>query len=520
MKTATTLTLNTPNTTDNTPNAGKLLSSLRHLDYSSVSAICDIVDNSIDAGAEVIRIRLIGEGKKNLQRIEVWDNGSGMDATTLNQAMRLGSDTPKNPQYDLGRYGMGLVTASISIGEYLEVTTLKDGETHRAVQDLVEVRETNRFMMHFLAPPLVEAAQFLQSLKDNCQQKSESGTCVVIEKIDRWEWVQISAGERQLAESLGQVFRKFIAAGRKIYVNETLVTAIDPIFDLEPQFLAEEEIDVEGEKIAIRLFELKDYGQQVNRDKGINTPNQGFYVLRNNREISTGQTFNLYTKHGDYNFFRAEFSYPGSLDDLVNAGFTKQNINPELNQSIYDKLKNFVTPHLKQVRNRAKKRQEDNRDKKEDFSDIEKYITQKAHLLKTPAATKEKRDPKTGQPNSVPPNSVQNHAPRLDITKRKHVDINSLKVSFRTKNMDKVGPLYTAEMEKDVTVIYWNVEHPFYQDFIIPYEQDKDVLNPICFLIYSLASAELRCREHTDTEQTIENIRSDLSQNLRVLMNS
>lgn len=520
MKTATTLTLNTPNTTDNTPNAGKLLSSLRHLDYSSVSAICDIVDNSIDAGAEVVRIRLIGEGKKTLQRIEVWDNGSGMDAATLNQAMRLGSDTPKNPQYDLGRYGMGLVTASISIGEYLEATTLKDGVAHRAVQDLVEVREANRFLMHFMALSPADADQFLLSLKDNCQQSSSSGTCVVIEKIDRWQWVQISAGERQLAESLGQVFRKFIASGRQIYVNDALVAAIDPIFDFEPRLLAEEAIDVEGEKITIRLFEQKDCGKAINDANGMNIKNQGFYVLRNNREISTAQTFNIFTKHNDYNLFRAEFSYPGSLDDLVNAGFTKQNINPELNQSIYDKLKSFVTPHLKQVRNRAKKRQEDNREKKEDFSDIEKFITQKAHLLKTPTAIKEKRDPRTEPQNRATPKVVQNHAPRLDITKRKHVDINSLKVSFRTKNMDKVGPLYTTEMENDVTVIYWNVEHPFYQDFIIPYEQDKDVLNPICFLIYSLASAELRSRTNSDSEQTIENIRSDLSQNLRVLMNT
>ena len=68
MKTITNLaTYSSPQHIENTPNAAKLLNSLRHLDYSNTSAICDIVDNSIDAGAQVIRIRLIGEGKKNIQ---------------------------------------------------------------------------------------------------------------------------------------------------------------------------------------------------------------------------------------------------------------------------------------------------------------------------------------------------------------------------------------------------------------------------------------------------------------------
>ena len=264
---------------------------------------------------------------------------------------------------------------------------------------------------------------------------------------------------------------------------------------------------------------MQDQGRALNEHNGMNIKNQGFYILRNNREISTGQTFNLWNKHNDLNLFRAELSYSGSLDYLMNAGFTKQSINPEVNQSVYDKLKAFVMPHVKQIRARSKRRQEDNRDKKEDFSDVEKYITQKAHLLKTPLAIKEKRDPKSDE--SKPTQSPKEvGSPRLDITKKKRIDLNSLKVSFRTKSMDKAGPLYTAEMERDTTVINWNIDHPFYIDFIIPYEDDKNVINPICFLIYSLASAELRSRINSDSEDVIENIRADLSQNLRILMNS
>lgn len=514
-----TLELNST-TIENIPNAGKLLSSLRHLDYSNTSAICDIVDNCIDANADFIRINLIAEGKTDIKRIEIYDNGVGMDKATLHQAMKLGSDTDKNPQYDLGRYGMGLVTASISIGEKLEVTSLHDDVVYYACQDLAYIRETNSFSITLDEYNVEKAAKFKEKLKQNTADSNCSGTLVAIENIDRWQWTRLSASEKHLTETLGQIFRKFIKSGKSIYINDVKVEAIDPIYDHENTLLAEDSIEVNGEKIFIKLFELKDYGQSINKDKGFNIQNQGFYVLRNNREISTGLTFNLWTKHNDMNLFRAEFSYSGALDDIMSAGFTKQHINPEANQSLHDKLKSLVIPHLKQIRTRVKKRQVDNRDKKEDFTDAEKYITQKAHLLKAPKAISQQRDPKKdrGQTSSAQPKQIG--SPQLDITKKKRIDLSAHKVSFRTKSMDKAGPLFTTEMEKDVTVIYWNVDHAFYADFIIPHEGDKEILNPICFLIYSLASAELRSKVDSDSEVILDNIKADLSQNLRVLMNS
>lgn len=499
---------------ENMPNASKLINSLRHLDYSSTSAICDIVDNSIDAGANAIRVNIKTEGKK-ISAIEIWDDGCGMSRDTLHEALRLGSDTEKNDQYDLGKYGMGLVTASISIGQRVEVVSCQNSSVHVGVQDLEKIREKNSFVIDLYED--IDLDGFLFNLRQATSQEAEMGTCIRISNIDRWQWVQLGASERNISEALGQVFRRFIQAGKKIYVNDIEVAAIDPIHQLEPSLLAEDDFEVDGQSIQVKLFEVKNFGQAINSEKGINIKNQGFYVLRNSREISTGETFGLFTKHNSYNLFRAEFIFPGTLDDLMVSGFTKQSIKPQMSQSFYDKLKNFVNPYLKQIRDRSKKRSFDSRDAVEDYTSVEKYITQRSHLLKTPVSEKERREANIESAKvKKATKDTKAGSPRLDITKRKRTNLDALNVSFRTKSYSAMGPIYEADIEGDKTVINWNVDHAFYHEFIIPHAAEPDILNPICFLIYSLASAELRSSVDSDSQFMLENIRMDLSQNLRV----
>jgi hypothetical protein len=470
------------NYVENTPNAAKLLSSLRRLDYSNLAAISSLVDNSIDAGADIIRIQLLGGGEKNLQRIEIWDNGCGMDRHSLHEALRLGSEIPKNILYDLGRNGVELLTASISLGDRLEVASLCDGKTNCAIHDLQEVSESNSFVIDIFELDAAASLAFKNSLRQFTIDNASSGTYVSIDKINGWQWTSLSASERYLVETLGQVFRKFIAAGKKIYVNSTEVHAKDPIYDYEHQLLAEEVIDVTGNKITLKLFELKDFGKTINEQKGFNIKNQGFYVLRNNREIASGQTFNLWNKHHDYNLLRAEFSYSGALDNYVNTvGIYKQKINPEKNQSLYDKLRNFVTPHLKQVRNRSRRRLDDRHDLKEGFTQVEKFITRKAQLLKIPKSSE-----------------------KLTLHN----------VSFRIESMGRLGSLYNAKIEDNIIVIFLNGDHPFFSNCITAYEDDSNVLNSMCYLIFSMAASELRYKS-TITNEFCE----DLSLNLRVLMN-
>ena len=101
-----------PSTRNAPPHAGAMLEALRGLGYSTAAALADIVDNSISAGATEVRIHFVWAGEAS--RMTVLDNGRGMDDADLERAMTLGDKNPltARAENDLGRFGMGLKTAS------------------------------------------------------------------------------------------------------------------------------------------------------------------------------------------------------------------------------------------------------------------------------------------------------------------------------------------------------------------------------------------------------------------------
>lgn len=504
---------------ENAPRATKLLNSLRHLDYSNEAAICDIVDNSVDAQATVIRVAIV-DGKHGPDRIAVYDNGVGMAPETLSEALRLGSETEKDHANDLGRYGMGLVTASLSMAKKLSVVTYREGHAYSEIQDLDFIAQQNRFLAQVVKISDSEAKNFLGTLQKQTSATASSGTAVILENVDKWSWSRSSAAEKHLISALGQTFRFFIKErGLKIYVNNKNVEAIDPISDFKPSTLAEQSFKIDGKEIVVKLYELEDGGRQANTSNKINITNQGFYIIRNGREISAAETLGLFTKHNDYNRFRAEFHYTGDLDHVLNAGFTKQKIGIQSNAELRNQLHQFVQPYLKQVRDNKRSKEKDERTQKEDFTNAEKHISRKAHLLKTAEAEIEQRQAKKNSNPKPRKETDKERSPRLNIQKKKRIhDASHLKVRFDTKQMDKTGPLYVAEKAGGHTLISWNIDHPFYENFIMPNAGNQDVLNPIAYLIYSLAEAELRSGVNSDSEIILENIRADLSANLRTLM--
>ena len=145
----------------NMPNAAILMSSLRHLGYSNHAAISDLIDNSLDADAQNIAVDV--ERVKGDFVISIVDDGSGMDDHTLDEAMKLGSDTERNVASDFGLYGMGLVTASISIGRRLQVMTRGVDGDLIAISDLDEVVRRNAFVKHQAKADASEVRAFEQA---------------------------------------------------------------------------------------------------------------------------------------------------------------------------------------------------------------------------------------------------------------------------------------------------------------------------------------------------------------------
>ncbi len=124
------------------PSANILLSSLRSVGYTPETAIADIADNSLSAKASIIDITF--DWLK--QRIIISDNGEGMNRSELLSSMSIGSSDPLNDRsiHDLGRFGMGMKTASFSLGKKLTVLSKTNDEISNACWDLDYVRQSDK----------------------------------------------------------------------------------------------------------------------------------------------------------------------------------------------------------------------------------------------------------------------------------------------------------------------------------------------------------------------------------------
>ena len=128
---------------DNPPNAARTMEALRELGYDSYASLLDLIDNSVDALATEVEVN-VAERKGDIV-ISVEDNGHGMDEETLAEALRLGSDIPRE-MGQLGKFGMGLVTASIGLSQRVEVLTKEPGGPALfGAFDLEQIAEENRF---------------------------------------------------------------------------------------------------------------------------------------------------------------------------------------------------------------------------------------------------------------------------------------------------------------------------------------------------------------------------------------
>ncbi|MGH7989730.1 MAG: ATP-binding protein, partial [Limisphaerales bacterium] len=162
------------------PFASSMSESLRAFGYDLPSAIADLVDNSIFAEARSIWIDFNWDGENS--SICVTDDGRGMTEKEILDAMRPGSRNPldaRDPK-DLGRYGLGLKTASFSQCRRLTVRSTRKGNKESVTRcwDLDFIREKNKWLL--LRNAREQSEPCLNRLR-----KMNHGTSVLWEKMDR-----------------------------------------------------------------------------------------------------------------------------------------------------------------------------------------------------------------------------------------------------------------------------------------------------------------------------------------------
>ena len=150
----------------NTPNAKILISALQHIGYENTVAICDIIDNSIDADSTKIQVFIEEDNEKQL-RIMIADNGNGMEYEVLDEALKLGSNSEHSTGGDLGKFGMGLSTAGLSLANRTTVLTkeLNTPFVLKSVTDVDVIKESNDFVKFIGNANQVEEAFFKNIVK-------------------------------------------------------------------------------------------------------------------------------------------------------------------------------------------------------------------------------------------------------------------------------------------------------------------------------------------------------------------
>jgi hypothetical protein len=504
---------------ENTPNASKLMESLRYSGYDNNIAISDLVDNSLDANAINVEIDINLDSKKDTAII-ISDDGIGMDEETLGQALRLGSVTHRNIESDLGRFGMGMVTASISIAKRIEVyTKQKDSPMLTSIMDLEEMAKNNSFNVYReeSTPEEIKFAKY-HGLND-------TGTVLVLRKCDKLTKPSIVEFTDSLRKDLGETYRYFLRSGKKILVNKKLVEIIDPMwtdgeltkeYKQKSEIFSDEqyEIKVDGsdnkESFTVKIHVLPQFDRSIMKKLKIGIKSQGFYILRNYRQISKADDLNgLWEKHNDLNRVRVEVIFSGTLDSAMGVNYTKHNIKPI--QAVIDKFQNEIMPQVDTLRKRFKKetRREDAKDL--NFSEAERIISQKNKLL-------DKAEPdKKGKPMPInpvvkrPKTKVEEEAIKRGRPSLAHL------ARFESHSFGLTGPIFEVEKQGKITIIQWNIDHPFYERFLIEYKDNADLVNAVSFLAYSLGESKLKYSSE-ETYEMLENIMSTISTNLRVLL--
>ena len=321
--------------TEASPLASSLIESLRDLGYTPETAVSDIIDNAIFAGAKNIWIDFLWNSLKS--RVTFRDDGKGMDRDELAQAMRPGSRSPAEERApdDLGRFGLGLKTASFSqCRKFTVLSKTRLGAIATWCWDLDYVISENGGWN------ILEIADE----KDvKMVDQMEAGTMIVWEDIDRVVGTKESSDTEnsflEIAEKVKRylelVFHRYLETGKlKVIFNGYPIAAWDPFLRGESATQPfPEETFAEGQ-ITVRPYVLP-HRSKLDEDTWLESEKrggwdnlQGFYIYRNDRLLLAADWLGFTRKKSYYKLARIMINLPNHLDQEWQIDIKKSRAKP------------------------------------------------------------------------------------------------------------------------------------------------------------------------------------------------
>ena len=317
-----------------------LMESMRAVGYTLETAVADLVDNSVTAGASRVDVLFDGSGEPY---VAIVDDGAGMTEAEAQNAMRLAGTSSRNKRdsNDLGRFGLGLKTASISQCRNVTLVTKNAGQIHGFRWDLDYLIASNSWSLLRLSPE--ECARLPEF---NVLNQHDSGTLVLWRNLDQLEATHgtldtaLDQAMIRVSRHLGLVFHRFLARehGRlfQICLNLRAIVGADPLLKNHKatQAGAIERIVIDEGVIELRPYTLPHLTKLTTQDKkkaqvdGSLRDNQGFYIYRGMRLVIWGTWFRITPKQELGKLARVQVDVPNTLDHLWSLDIKKAQAVP------------------------------------------------------------------------------------------------------------------------------------------------------------------------------------------------
>lgn len=430
---------------------------------NTAAAVAELVDNAIQAKAKNIRIFVDDEGDDDIM-VAVLDDGCGMDTITLRRALQFGGSMRFGDRSGLGRFGMGLPNASVSQAKHVDVFTWRAPNaciaSHLDVDDIVAG--------HVHEIPTVQRSSLPRWAH---ALRSFSGTLVIWTKCDRLDNRRASTVARKLHEPIGRVFRHFLWAGVRIWINDEPVSATDPLF-LHPSSPLQGavsfgdpltfEVRIPGKpgrtsEISVRFAELPvaewhNLSVEDKRKYRI-VDAAGLSILRAGREVDYGWWFFGGKRRENYDsWWRGELSFGPELDELFSITHSKQGINPTL------QLREILTPDLESVARQLNSRVQ------AAFASVKSTMpesTSAATLREQPRTPVRAPAPKQMRTGASEKENSSRSVPLPEAT----ADDRRFRVSVERLRADQ---FFRAKLTSGRWTLVINNEHPFYRKVYAP----------------------------------------------------
>lgn len=338
------------------------INSVRYLGLTTSDSIKELIDNSIDAKASNIYLNIFEEDGKI--QITLEDNWIGVNKELINQVLSFWGRWDSVGPNIIWKFWWGLSSAACTQTKRTELYSKQEwgDDYYFSYIDLAQLKNQSS---NLLPQPIVKKPKY----EIQCSWKS--WTFIHFKDCDNLDFKIISKLVEKIENDISETYRYFLSKGLKIYINNKEISIIDPLYQIDwakdidifwksetifeykyiPDIKIIDKVTNKPAEIKISIF-LMDFDKIKNIPwyrslvKGIFwINNQGFYLVRNWRQIWSGLTLSIFTKHNHLNYFRWEITFPESLDWLfwVHTNKSRFTIKWEIKDIIKDLTKKPIS---------------------------------------------------------------------------------------------------------------------------------------------------------------------------------